>query len=713
TVTSILFVDVAGANTITHTVGGSARLNVSDGATVYYNDGKFDVAPTYAGKINLHSFMKTGATRAIHATVWPATAGLVNEFNLHNNALFAGNSTNLPGGRQVNTQLTLTSGNLNLAAGAQVLTLADNLLVKVVDGTVTLGGGSIVYGNNLNYSYEITAPYVTAAELASSVKDITFTRTGNVVNAAVTLNKTVTVNGTLTIRNDLTIPAAPPTIVVTALGDVNIALDAAYTNATIPVTNFNQSLVFGGANNATINVPAATPALNIGAITINKTNNTNTVTLAGGNLTTGTITFVNGLIVTGSNILFIPAPTTFLVAGGAVSQGFTRAGVTGNNISHVVGNVGKTLVNTGGINTSTEARSVFPVGTTTVYRPAAVNFNPAFGVPTNPNATIVVSHVDSNPTGAAGLPIKDGVAQGIDVARYPNFYWYIYSTPNSVGPTTLFDLELTGGNFTDFDDPANVRIIRRHGAVGDINNAWLLQGANDAYDNEVNSITGFTAVNRGANAGLRSGGAVFTFGIKSNMSINPASALAKYINTYKKIWLVLSGGVKSWDVNDLFTGNVGTLSFSAQSSNPAVVTTSIITGSKVQLTPVALGDAVVTVKANDAANNDSYTYSFEVNVGPTDVKVEEGVPTAFSLSQNYPNPFNPSTTIKFGLPKESNVSLKIYNILGEEVATLANEVMQAGFHTVNFDASRLASGMYIYRIQAGNFTEVKKMLLMK
>jgi len=89
------------------------------------------------------------------------------------------------------------------------------------------------------------------------------------------------------------------------------------------------------------------------------------------------------------------------------------------------------------------------------------------------------------------------------------------------------------------------------------------------------------------------------------------------------------------------------------------------------------------------------------------------IPTEFSLSQNYPNPFNPSTAINFGLPNASNVSLKIYNILGEQVASLVNKVMPAGYHTVTFDASKLASGMYIYRLEAGSFVQVKKMMMLK
>lgn len=89
------------------------------------------------------------------------------------------------------------------------------------------------------------------------------------------------------------------------------------------------------------------------------------------------------------------------------------------------------------------------------------------------------------------------------------------------------------------------------------------------------------------------------------------------------------------------------------------------------------------------------------------------VPATFSIDQNYPNPFNPTTTIKYAIPEASFVTLKVFNITGEEVATLVNRQISAGFHSVNFDAKGLASGTYIYRIQAGNYVKTYKMLLMK
>lgn len=92
---------------------------------------------------------------------------------------------------------------------------------------------------------------------------------------------------------------------------------------------------------------------------------------------------------------------------------------------------------------------------------------------------------------------------------------------------------------------------------------------------------------------------------------------------------------------------------------------------------------------------------------------EPVVPVSFSLSQNYPNPFNPSTTILYSLPEESHVTLKVYDILGREVTTLVDDRMSAGHHDAVFDASGLASGMYIYRIKAGEHVVAKRMLLVR
>ncbi|MBI5020137.1 MAG: T9SS type A sorting domain-containing protein, partial [Ignavibacteriales bacterium] len=98
---------------------------------------------------------------------------------------------------------------------------------------------------------------------------------------------------------------------------------------------------------------------------------------------------------------------------------------------------------------------------------------------------------------------------------------------------------------------------------------------------------------------------------------------------------------------------------------------------------------------------------------PVGVKEIAIMPTKYELQQNYPNPFNPITTITYAILKESFVTLKVYNVLGVEVATLVSEKQNAGTFTATFDANGFSSGMYFYKITAGDFVSTKKMILVK
>jgi len=120
-----------------------------------------------------------------------------------------------------------------------------------------------------------------------------------------------------------------------------------------------------------------------------------------------------------------------------------------------------------------------------------------------------------------------------------------------------------------------------------------------------------------------------------------------------------------------------------------------------------LGKGVYSYRLKQYNFNGTFSYS---NV----IEVDVTAPNSFALHQNYPNPFNPTTTIDFELASPVNVNLVIYNMLGEQVEVLINnELREAGVHSIRFDASHLASGTYIYRLQAGNFVETKKMMLTK
>ena len=114
---------------------------------------------------------------------------------------------------------------------------------------------------------------------------------------------------------------------------------------------------------------------------------------------------------------------------------------------------------------------------------------------------------------------------------------------------------------------------------------------------------------------------------------------------------------------------------------------------------------------NGLSSGSAYVYTSFIPVGVENERA--GLPAEFALSQNYPNPFNPETVIEFALPQSGDVSLVVYNLRGEEVALLLSGTMPAGNHRVSWDASRLASGVYLYRLQAGDFVQTRKMLLLK
>jgi hypothetical protein len=126
---------------------------------------------------------------------------------------------------------------------------------------------------------------------------------------------------------------------------------------------------------------------------------------------------------------------------------------------------------------------------------------------------------------------------------------------------------------------------------------------------------------------------------------------------------------------------------------------------------VANENASTIVNDNMTNGNESwFTYAATVT-GITDK--ESQLPLEYQVSQNYPNPFNPTTTINYSIAKEGNVTLTVYNVIGSKVATILNENKPAGNYSVQFNGSNLASGIYLYRLESGNYNAAKKFILMK
>jgi hypothetical protein len=116
---------------------------------------------------------------------------------------------------------------------------------------------------------------------------------------------------------------------------------------------------------------------------------------------------------------------------------------------------------------------------------------------------------------------------------------------------------------------------------------------------------------------------------------------------------------------------------------------------------------------SDSSNNVSANCAFCLEPPKSHPSIEKEKPTLYALLPNYPNPFNPVTQIKYALPEDIHVALKVYDVLGREVAKLVDEFQEAGYKEVNFNASALPSGIYVYKMHAGKFSQVRKMMLIK
>jgi len=129
---------------------------------------------------------------------------------------------------------------------------------------------------------------------------------------------------------------------------------------------------------------------------------------------------------------------------------------------------------------------------------------------------------------------------------------------------------------------------------------------------------------------------------------------------------------------------------------------------------VSIGTAYVQIQVGTFRNpEDRFVLDFTVTTDPTVSVKDDNLLNTYDLSQNYPNPFNPSTRINYNVGEPGLVQLKIYNVLGVEVATLVNAQQNSGNFTVGFDAARLSSGVYFYSLSVNNFTQTRKMILEK
>ncbi|MBX3006909.1 MAG: T9SS type A sorting domain-containing protein [Melioribacteraceae bacterium] len=535
------------------TFGATARLVLGDGATITRINGVFDQAPTFGATTNVVYNAALNTNKELPLT------GL-NNLTINGNVTFTA-SAPATGSPTVNGTLFMQSGTIDLATNSKVLTIADGATINrsggafggaaadkptvtnyklVYSGAAALTDGKeLISTNCTNLTVSMTGGGVTLGN-ARTVGSFDMSPTGagaaNVYFAIGADNalQTFTVTGTTTINNGIVSTtdavggnssastfAAQGSVVVNggSLGNlgadngagVDGGLNLTFSGAAAQALTLNGNITLP---NITLNSTATTAA---GAV----------VNVTGGNLTiTNLLTFQNGILNMGSNTLTLPRPT------GAANGGlaFDRSAVGVGEFGHVVGKIARQANSNDGAG-GTNGRFEFPTGTLSgEYRPAAINFTPAYVV--NNPVIIEVNHLDVTPEGTVGLPLDGG--NGVKIGNYPKFYWLVNTTPSSLSSTQNFDIDLQANNIgLPYTSDALLRIIRRQDGAA-TSNAWSMQGVASNYANyQVVTGTDTTVVARttSSQGGLVQQGSRFAIGVPTRAPMFTAPvALTASIN---------------------------------------------------------------------------------------------------------------------------------------------------------------------------------------
>lgn len=328
-----------------------------------------------------------------------------------------------------------------------------------------------------------------------------------------------------------------------------------------------------------------------------------------------------------------------------------------------------------------EVAGLFPIGNSNNNR------NVWIGCITTSSGGGTISVQHSNQSGYTD--ITSFIDNGISINRRHNMNWTI-TTADGLSGTSNFSLRIQGSGIPGINTAADLRLIRAGDAVG------TPQNGSGTSDNPQVNRTGLTATSLSN-----------TFYFGANSSVNP---LPVELTMFKA--LVEKDKVKlNWstatEVNNYgfeierkcSNGDwkkIGFVQGHGNSNSPKNYTYS----------DQPLGDVTFKYRLKQVDFDGTFEYSNEVGVKLDEIK-------QFVLEQNYPNPFNPATTIRFSLPVAAEVSISVFNLLGERVAQLLNANLNEGYHEVTFDGSSLTSGIYFYQLRAGDFKATKKFIITK
>ncbi len=640
---------LAGSNTTSLNVGGSFSLS---GGTLLISYGSATGTLNVAGNFS-------------------HTSGTIDEDASGSGSIIfngTGNQNFTSGGTVSNTiNFTVNSGaklylgtNLlgNGSIGTFTLSSGGTLGIGHADGISTTSGvgnirvtGSKTYSTGANYIYNGIATQVTGNGLPTSAI------TGNVTienTTGVTPTNSIIINTPeiLTVTGLLT-PTATQTISGTGTLAGTGTVLVTRTSATADFSS-QYSITNKTQTNLTVDYGGAAAQI-ISALTYGglKVNNASGVTLGGNTTVNGAFTLTNGLVTLGSNNLILGSSATI----GGTPSATAMVVPTGS------GELRKTFTGTGSF--------TFPVGDNNVtaeYSPATLNFTSG-----------------SFSSAYAGVKLVNSKHPNNSSANhFINRYWTVSSSGisgfscNSI--FTYVDGDIIGTE-------ANLYCGKWDGL------GWTLLNAVDANNNQLSgTVTSFSDFTGGESAPLPVELSSFSASIiGSAVKLNWRTETE--INNYGfEIQKSQMSNVKSetdWE-------KIGFVEGYGNSNSPK----------DYSFTDASVISGTYSYRLKQIDIDGQFEYSKAIEIGLA-------APDKFELSQNFPNPFNPNTSIKFTLPETGYVKLTVYNMLGQEIATLVNGVKEAGTHIINFNAEEFNSGIYIYRIESNGFNEVRKMTLIK
>jgi hypothetical protein len=571
-----------------------------------------------------------------------------------------------------------------------------NTGVKVtvdMNGTGVLAGSSVINCNNLNnFTLEVSATRTLTTASTGYISVGSNSSTADPSTAAnLTLNIYGTINvpcgtgggiglankpgftSTLNVYNGGIVNAGRINAIAGGTADANAINVNIYSGGTINLTTGSPSPLSNDMTKANMNIqgtfnPGITGTMS--SVTLGKVilNNGTSVTFSDPTTIAGLLTLTSGKVILGTNLVL----TT--LSGGSASNYF------------VFDNAGTGSV---ALNVSGTSPWLLPVGTSSYYTPLTLTYSVAPTVA----GKITLSKVTPDMIGSDLSPsLSDG---GYTLLRRSNQYWSYSNT--CTGGT--YDLSLDGSSSQmGIDNSPNLRIV--HSADGI---TFDLVGTHASGSGSVANRTG---IPDGTSGRFYLGGQV--------LGENPLPVeLSSFTASNQGRNIQLNWETKTEKNSDRFEiqrSSVGNLNWAVVGSVKAAVLSNSTKNYSFSDTKLQSGKYEYRLKMID--NNGSFSYSSVETA-------EVAVPKDFAVSQNYPNPFNPSTKIDYQVPIDAKVVMEVYNIAGQKVVELVNQEQSAGYYTVDFGASKLSSGIYIYRLSASdkitgnNFSSIKKMMLLK